>query len=83
MYNIFDKALIKLYQKSGGRKALLKKIIKEGGSKTLSTPSRLKSKIRGTAYDIKRGHLLHKQGYGGRKFATEIAKEGKDKGSRK
>ena len=67
----------------GKKMDLFMKIIKEGRSKTLSTPSRFKHKIRGTAYDIKRGHLLHKQGYGGRKFATEIAKEGKDNGSRK
>ncbi len=40
--------------------------------------------IRGMAADIKRGHLLHKQGYGGRRdSALKIAKEGKSAGRKR
>jgi len=44
----------------------------------ISAPSRAKSKVRGVRADVKRGRLLHKQGFGGfREGALSIAKKGK------
>lgn len=57
--------------------ALGKKIRGFTGS-ALSAPYRAVQKARGTVADIKRGHLLHKQGYGTTyESAMKKAKTGK------
>ena len=50
-------------------------------SSVLSAPSRVKHKIRGLISDTRRGHLLHRQGFGKRRAsALSIAKAGKKEG---
>ena len=54
-----------------------KKVITTGGAMAMSTPSRTKHKIKGFISDTRRGHVLYKQGYGGRKSAWNITKSDK------